>query len=226
MRSSARFVSGAALAGAGWRSSGTLRVTKVAVSAQKPGNLAFYLDVRNNGRPVPGLQEKDFKVYEDGKLVSPKKGKRALLDADVLSANFTVVQVDMSGPIADSEYLSDLADSVTHFAQDLNGAPGSRGQRLRRQRRGRPVHRLRRGQGAVPQALRQLARYRPRSRNSNLYGAVYQGITALEEKLAASALAEKQAGDADRVHRPPDLSHTVGVDQLKEKLKNTPCRST
>jgi hypothetical protein len=64
----------AALVGVGCGSSGTLRVTKVAVSAQKPGNLAFYLDVRDNGRPVPGLQEKDFRVYEDGKLIPPRKG--------------------------------------------------------------------------------------------------------------------------------------------------------
>ena len=72
----------AALVGAGCGSSGTLRVTKVAVSTQRPGNIAFYLDVRDNGKPVAGLQEKDFKVYEDGKLVSSKKGKRALLEAE------------------------------------------------------------------------------------------------------------------------------------------------
>src|SRR5262245_16830185 len=75
-----------ALVGCG--NSGSLRVTKVAVSTQKPGNIALYLDVRNDGKPVPGLQEKDFKVYEDGKLIPAKKGKRALLDADVGSANF------------------------------------------------------------------------------------------------------------------------------------------
>src|SRR5436190_6935531 len=91
----------AALAGIGCGSSGTLRVTKVAVSTEKPGNLALYLDVRDNGKPVAGLQEKDFKVYEDGKLISPKKGKRALLEADVVSANFAIVQVDLSGPVAD-----------------------------------------------------------------------------------------------------------------------------
>ena len=56
----------AALAAIGCGSSGTLRVTKVAVSKQQPGNLALYLDVRDNGRPVPGLKEKDFRVYEDG----------------------------------------------------------------------------------------------------------------------------------------------------------------
>jgi len=96
----------------GCGSSGSLHVTKVAVSTQKPSNLAFYLDVRDNGRPVAGLQEKNFTVYEDGKVVAPKKGKRALLDADVVSANFAIVQVDLSGPMADSEHLPDLAQTV------------------------------------------------------------------------------------------------------------------
>src|SRR4029079_810575 len=45
--------------GLGCGNSGTLKVTKVAVATQKAtGNLAFYLDVRNNGKPVPGLVEK------------------------------------------------------------------------------------------------------------------------------------------------------------------------
>ena len=52
----------AALAGIGCGGSGTLHVKKVAASRQQPGNLALYLDVRDNGRPVPGLQEKDFRV--------------------------------------------------------------------------------------------------------------------------------------------------------------------
>ena len=32
------------------------------------------------GGPIPGLQEKNFRVYEDGKLVTTSKAKRALLE--------------------------------------------------------------------------------------------------------------------------------------------------
>jgi len=208
----------AALIGCG--SSGSLRVTKVAVSTQKPSNLAFYLDVRDNGRPVPGLQEKDFRVYEDGKLVPPKKGKRALLDAEVVSANFAIIQVDLSGPIADSEYLPDLAETVTHFAQDLNERQEVAVNAFDGNDEVAPFI----GFGSGKEQFRKLAdglrKFRPRSRNSNLYGAVYQGISALEEKLASSALPEKQATlivFTDRY----DLSHTVGIEQIKEKLRST-----
>ena len=66
-----------------------------------------------------------------------------------------------------------------------------------------------------------MRKFRPRNRNSNLFGAVYQGISALEEKLAATAVAEKQATLIVFTDR-ADLSHTVGIEQMKEKLKSTP----
>jgi hypothetical protein len=207
-----------ALVGCG--SSGSLHVKKVAVATQKPGNLAFYLDVSDNGRPVAGLQEKDFRVYEDGKLIPPKKGKRALLDADVVSANFAIVQVDLSGPIADSEYLPDLADTVSRFAQDLNERQEVAVNAFDGNDEVAPFI----GFGSGKEQFRNLAdglkKFRPRSRNSNLYGAVYQGISALEEKLAKSALAEKQATLIVFTDR-SDLSHTVGIEQMKEKLRST-----
>jgi hypothetical protein len=213
----------AALAGIGCGSSGALRVTKVAASRQQPGNLALYLDVRDNGQPVAGLQEKDFKVYEDGKLISPKKGKRALLDADVVSANFAIVQVDLSGPVADSEYLPELAETVAHFAQDLNERQEVAVNAFDGNDEVAPFLAF----GAGKEQFRKLAdglrKFRPRNRNSNLFGAVYQGISALEEKLAATAVSEKQATLIVFTDR-ADLSHTVGIEQMKEKLKATPVK--
>jgi von Willebrand factor type A domain len=211
----------AALAGIGCGSSGTLRVTKVAVSKQQPGNLALYLDVRDNGRPVPGLQEKDFRVYEDGKLISPKKGKRALLDADVVSANFAIVQVDLSGPVADSEYLPELAQTVAHFAQDLNDRQEVAVNAFDGNDEVAPFLAFGAGKEQFRKLADGLGKFRPRNRNSNLFGAVYQGISALEEKLAATAVAEKQATLIVFTDR-ADLSHTVGIEQMKEKLKSTP----
>jgi hypothetical protein len=207
-----------ALVGCG--SSGSLRVTKVAVSTQKPGNIALYLDIRDNGRPVPGLQEKDFKVYEDGKLIKPNKGKRALLDADVVSANFAVIQVDLSGPIADSEHLPELAETVAHFAQDLNDRQEVAVNAFDGNDEVAPFLAFGAGKEQFKKLAEGLRTFRPRSRNSNLYGAVYQGISALEEKLANTPLDEKQGTLIVFTDR-GDISHTVGVEQMKEKLRQT-----
>jgi len=211
----------AAVVAAGCGSSGTLRVTKVAVSTQKPSNLAFYLDVRDNGKPVPGLQEKDFRVYEDGKLVNAKKAKRALLEADVVSANFAIVQVDVSGPIADSEYYPELAETVAHFAQDLNDRQEVAVNAFDGNDEVAPFLAFGAGKEQFRKFAEGLRAFRPRTRNSNLYGAVYQGISALEEKLNNTAVSEKQATLIVFTDR-ADLSHTVGIEQMKEKLKATP----
>src|SRR5678815_449451 len=70
----------AAAAGCG-SSSGNLKVTKISAAAAEPANVAVYLDVKDKqGRPIPGLAEKNFRVYEDGKLVTTGKGKRTLLE--------------------------------------------------------------------------------------------------------------------------------------------------
>ena len=58
-----------------------LKLTKISAAADQPANVALYLDVKDKaGRPIPGLQEKNFSVYEDGKLVTTSKAKRALLE--------------------------------------------------------------------------------------------------------------------------------------------------
>ena len=58
-----------AVAATGCGSGGSLKVTKISAAADQPANVAVYLDVKDKlGRPIPNLQEKNFRVYEDGKL--------------------------------------------------------------------------------------------------------------------------------------------------------------
>ena len=101
----------------GWGcGSGTLKVTKLAASAQRPANIAVYLNVKDkSGQPVGGLNPENFRIYEDGKLISESKAKRALLDPGMVGAHYALLLVDLSGPLVDSEYLPDLALSLIHI---------------------------------------------------------------------------------------------------------------
>jgi len=102
-----------ALAAAGCASGSGLQVTKIAATADQPANVAVYMDVKDKlGRPIPNLQEKNFRVYEDGKLVTTSKAKRTLLEPKLIDKRFVLLLVDMSGPIADSEDLPDLANQL------------------------------------------------------------------------------------------------------------------
>ena len=45
---------------------GSVKVEPVAVSSQKPGNVALFVAVSQHGSGVLGLQKQDFKVFENG----------------------------------------------------------------------------------------------------------------------------------------------------------------
>src|SRR3954468_8830572 len=95
-----------AVAAAACASGGSLKLTKIAAAAEQPANVAVYLDVKDKaGRPIPGLLEKNFRVYEDGKGVTTGKAKRALLEPKLFDMRYALLLVDLSGPIADSEDL-------------------------------------------------------------------------------------------------------------------------
>jgi hypothetical protein len=117
--------------------------------------------------------------------------------------------------------LSELAESVAHFAADLNERQEVAVNAFDGNDEVAPFLAFGAGKEQFRKLAESLGKFRPRSRNSNLYGAVYQGISALEEKLNTTAVSEKQATLIVFTDR-SDLSHTVGLDQMKEKLKSTP----
>ena len=165
-----------AAAAAGCGSGGSLKVTKISVAADQPANVAVYVDVKDKlGRPIPGLQEKNFRVYEDGKLVTTSKGKRTLLEPKLFDTRYVLLLVDMSGPIVDSEDLPDLTNTIAGFVDHVGatheiavGAFDGNDEVV-------PFLGYA-GTAETKKVTEAMRKFRPRSRNSNLNGAVYQGL--------------------------------------------------
>jgi hypothetical protein len=201
----------------------SLKVAKIGAATQRPANVAIYIDVHDkSGGAVAGLQEKNFKVFEDGKLLDSKKAKRALLEPRVFGVKYTLVLLDLSGPIVDSEDLPELATTVGAFMERLSdrqqvavsvfdgndevapfvgfGAEGEQAQAM----------------------VAELRKFRPRSRNTNWNGAVFQGLHTLEEVLKESTAPEKSAALVVFTDRGNDLAHSVGVETLRQKTKDSP----
>ncbi len=201
----------------------SLKVAKIGAATQRPSNVAIYIDVHDkSGGAVAGLQEKNFKVFEDGKLLDSKKAKRALLEPRVFGVKYTLVLLDLSGPIVDSEDLPELAATVGAFMERLSdrqqvavsvfdgndevapfvgfGAEGEQAQAM----------------------VAELRKFRPRSRNTNWNGAVFQGLHTLEEVLKESTAPEKSAALVVFTDRGNDLAHSVGVETLRQKTKDSP----
>jgi hypothetical protein len=202
---------------------GSLKVTKIAGATQRPANVAIYVDVHDpSGAAVPGLVEKNFRVYEDGKLVPAAKAKRALLEPKNVGAKFTLILLDLSGPIADSEDLPDLATTVGKVVENLSDKQQVAVSVFDGNDEVAPFLGFGAEGDQIPGLVEGLRKFRPRSRNTNWNGAVYQGLHTLEEQLASSTVPNKSAALVIFTDRGNDLAHSVGVETMKQKVKDSP----
>ena len=159
-------------------------MTKLGASAQRPANVALYLSVMDKaGQPVGGLALANFRVYEDKKLISETKGKRALLDTGIASSRSSLLLVDLSGPMVDSEDLPELAKAVGQFVDKVGASQSVAVSVFDGGDEVAPLF----GFGAnmeTAKVVEAVRKFRPRNRNTNLNGAVFQGLGALKEQLA------------------------------------------
>jgi len=209
-----------AAAGCGGASSGGLRVTQIAAAVEKPSNVAVYFTVETKtGEPVTGLDPASFRVFEDGKLVPEKKAKRMLIDPRQVEARFTLILVDLSGPVVDSEYLPDVASGVARVAE----AAARDGQVAISVFDGEDevVPMLGFGAKGGREAIEAVRKFRPRSRNTNLHGAIQQGAEALRHQLEVAAAAHKYGTLVVFTDR-GDLAHKVTAEALKKTLDQQP----
>jgi von Willebrand factor type A domain len=212
----AAFASAALGAGCGE----SLKVAKIGASARRPANVALYVSVADDkGQPVSGLAVTNFQVFEDGKLISPTKGKRALVDASAASGRFTLLMIDLSGPVVDSEDLPELAAAVGRFVERV-GAKQAVAVSIF-DGGDSPVTVTPFGVPADPQkVVAAIRKYKPRNRSSNLNGAVFQGLAAIKERLDAD---DEPTSAALVVYTDRgDLAHSVNEQVVEDAMKASP----
>jgi von Willebrand factor type A domain len=193
-----------------------LDVHKVDAVVQSPANVALYLKIaRPDGQPVT-LLANDFKVYEDGKQVPAKKAKRALLPVKYAIDRYVLVMVDLSGPLVDSEYLSTLQDAVASLTERV-------GKDARMAISGFD------GDGIVPfmdfdesdshVALAAMKKFRPRSRNIDLWGTFVAALDILDAAAKRSSLPHHSTTlilVTDRVDKAGRHSHDDAVTRAEK----------
>src|SRR5262245_45080521 len=212
-----------AVAAASCAGSGTLLVTKIAANADQPANVAVYLDVKDKlGRPIPGLLEKNFRVYEDGKLVTTAKAKRTLLEPKMFDMRYTLLLVDMSGPIVDTEDLPELAKSIGAFVDHVGATHDIAVGVFDGNDEVVPFLGFG-GTAETKKVVDAMRQFRPRSRNGNLNGAVYQGLHSLRDRLKEANAADKTAILVVFTDR-GELANSVSPETLKQGLKETPAQ--
>jgi hypothetical protein len=210
----------AAAAGcAGPGAGGTLRVEKIEAVAQQPSNVAAYFTVHEKtGAAILDLGIASFQIYEDGKLISEKKAKRALVDPGPAEAQYTLILLDVSGPIVDSEDYPDLVSGVGRLVETSGRSQAAvslfdGGDEI--------VPMLGFGASGEKDAFDAIRHFRPRSRSGNMNGAIVQGLDLLEKQLG-NATAPFRYGSLVVVTDRGDVAHKVATEALLKRLAKTP----
>jgi hypothetical protein len=162
---------------------GCLRVELINQSVKKSSNVALYFRVdTTSGEPVPDLKAEDFRIYEDGELVSTFESKQVILNPQIASTQTTLLLLDLSGSITEAGQLDELVRASTSFvdkvAQSQKVAIYSFDGSANISR----ITTFSNNAGAVTADLSRLQGYKAKDPSTNLNGAVVQGIAEVEKE--------------------------------------------
>ncbi len=205
---------------------GGVKVEPVAMSTQKPSNVAVYLSVQNGDEAVYGLAPDNFTIQENEQVLRANQVGLTLLDRNVAVVHHAVVLVDLSGSAQQEGSNSLLAGQLAPFVERLRdkfsvslyGFDGSDdltplggyGQ-LDPAKASKPV---------TKDDLATVTNYVQKDSSSNLNGAVVSALKKLDQELAMSPK-PLAIGTLIILARGPDLAARTKEDALLDALDTT-----
>lgn len=168
---------------------GGLQVSLIRGAYQRPSNVAVFFSVDDSeGQPVPGLTAQDFHIYEDGSLVSESESQQTIVAQEVAAEHFTLLLVDMSASVSESDQAPLLDSAVAEFTTRLGAQQRVGVYAFDGAEELHPISPFARP-GAAPRGAGRLGSFRGRDPSTNLHGAV---ILALQELGAAMEASRAQ----------------------------------
>ncbi|MGO9836843.1 MAG: vWA domain-containing protein, partial [Polyangiaceae bacterium] len=161
-----------------------LHLTTIKASEQRPSNVAVYFKVETRtGDPIGGLTADQFRIYEDGQLVSQYESKQTILNPEVAAVHYTLLLVDMSGSVSESGTGDTLVQAVGTFSGHVekqqkvgiyafDGSPDLY-----------PIVPFTDQAGNAKAGVQQLATFKPKDPSTNLNGAVLKALDELDNAL-------------------------------------------
>jgi hypothetical protein len=163
---------------------GGLDVKRVNSAEKKPSNVwVFFTVERDKDNPVGGLTADDFKIYEDGEIVSKFESKQVILNPEVAAVMYTMLLVDMSGSISESGQADSLVDAAKSFSEKVGKTQKVGIYAFDGSEKIHSVTPFTEASGSVEGGLEGLRRYVPKDPSTNLHGAVVQGLSELRSAL-------------------------------------------
>jgi hypothetical protein len=161
-----------------------LHLTTIKASEQRPSNVAVYFKVETRtGDPIGGLTADQFRIYEDGQLVSQYESKQTILNPEVAAVHYTLLLVDMSGSVTESGTGDTLVQAVGTFSGHVekqqkvgiyafDGSPDLY-----------PIIPFTDQPGSAKAGVQQLSTFKPKDPSTNLNGAIVKALDELDNAL-------------------------------------------
>lgn len=197
---------------------GSLQLTKIDASVQRPSNVAVYFTVdTSDGDPVPGLAAHSFKIYEDGAPISALESKQTILNPEITASHYTLLLVDMSGSVTESGDVPVIVDSARSFSERLQKYQKVGVYAFDGSANLTPISSFTTGAPNVEP----LRSFKARDPSTNLNGAILEGIKVLHHHMTSSStpltfgtLVVFTDG-TDRAHRVPRDKLFEGLDKAR-----------
>ncbi len=166
-----------------------LKLERLDSSVQKPSNIAVYFTVETaDGEPVAGLEADSFQIYEDGKLVSEHESKQTILNPEVAVEHFTLLLVDMSGSVTESDDLPTIVAGASSFAERLGNVTKVAIYAFDGRKDIVSITDFSNSKGRVNNAAERLDGFNSKDPSTNLNGAVVSALGVLDKRLSRSRM--------------------------------------
>ena len=201
---------------------GGLKLTPVKSTANKPSNVAVYFKVETSGgEPVGGLAAEQFKIYEDGSLVSQNESKQTILNPEVAASHYTLLLVDMSGSVSgDPEAVATLVDAAGAFTERVEKSQKVAVYTFDGSEDIHPIAPFE-SPGGAHASVQSLKGYKPQDPSTNLNGAVIRGVAELDKALAHAEHPMK-FGTLVVFSDGTDRAARIPKDQMRKAVKDSP----
>ncbi len=162
---------------------GGLTVTRINSEQKKPNNVWVFFTVERGEEPVGGLEAKDFKIYEDDKLVSEYESKQTIQNPEVAAVMYTLLLLDVSASITDSGQIDQIVDAAQLFSERVGKTQKVGVYAFDGSEKIHSVVPFTEAEGSVKGGIEGLRSFKPKDPSTNLHGAVVQGLETLKEGL-------------------------------------------
>jgi len=201
-----------------------VKVEPVAVSSQKPGNVALYVAVSQHGNGVVGLRKDDFKVYENGVALDNEQIKLTLLSTSDTTSRHATLLVDMSKALKPDERKS-LADALRPFIARLRQRESVSLYAFDGAEKVHLVQEYARDARVEPEekdtSMDRLLSFSRKDSSTSLYSAVIDGAQKLSNSLAAEGRPIEN-GTLVVVALNPDSAGRVEESKLRDFVDGSP----